>query len=144
MDTNRAVVAVALAVSLVTACTDRQPQPTPSEDTTVDPAAEPTQGAETPTQAAASVVEVVGDARPTIRWPAVDGAASYRVTVLQDDGPAWAWEGEQTEVVLGGGDQDGGGLGFRLTSSAVVTVTAHGVDGAVLRLDQRRVDAPQE
>lgn len=138
-----AVVTGAVAALLVAGCTDPQPQPAPSEDATADPVAEPTRGvASTPTPE--SSLEVAGDAQPTISWPAVDGAATYRVTVLQDEGPAWAWEGAATEVVLGGGDQDGGGRGFRLTSGAVLTVTAHGADGEVLRLDQRRLDRPEE
>lgn len=41
--------------------------------------------------------------RPTFRWLPVDGAVSYRLAVLTGDGrPLWAWEGDATEVVLGG------------------------------------------
>jgi hypothetical protein len=40
---------------------------------------------------------------PTFEWEPVDGAASYRLVVLDADGNAtWAWEGPETSTILGG------------------------------------------
>jgi len=39
---------------------------------------------------------------PTFKWKRVDGAAAYRLAVLDGDGDAfWAWQGTKTSVVLG-------------------------------------------
>jgi hypothetical protein len=39
---------------------------------------------------------------PTFRWKRVDGAAAYRLAVLDSDGDAsWAWQGTKTSIVLG-------------------------------------------
>jgi hypothetical protein len=46
---------------------------------------------------------------PLFRWGAVEGAATYRLTVLGPDGPRWAWEGEATEIRYGGVDEDQAG-----------------------------------
>ncbi|MFV0451140.1 MAG: hypothetical protein ACK5LS_02675 [Propioniciclava sp.] len=78
--------------------------------------------------------------RPTVSWEPLRGAEFYGLTVLPDAGPGWAWEGTETSVVLGGATGDG--TGFRLSSAAVVTVTAHDRRGTVIRLDQIRVAAP--
>ncbi len=43
-----------------------------------------------------------GGQRPTLTWGAVEGAASYSVTVVEQDGdPYWAWEGAETTVRFG-------------------------------------------
>ncbi len=39
---------------------------------------------------------------PRFEWSEVDGAATYRLVVLGQRGPIWAWEGEETSVNLGG------------------------------------------
>lgn len=40
---------------------------------------------------------------PTFEWKAAEGAASYRLVVLDPNGgPIWAWEGSETTVNLGG------------------------------------------
>lgn len=39
---------------------------------------------------------------PRFEWSEVDGAVTYRLVVLGQDGPIWAWEGEGTSVNLGG------------------------------------------
>lgn len=132
---SAALVALALA-----ACTSAPTDPAATPEQPASVTEEPAPAAPSESSGAATLVVGVGD-RPVVRWPAVDGAVTYRLTVAQDDGPPWAWEGDTTEVVLGGGSGEGG-RGFRLTSAAVVTVTAHGEDGAALRLDQVRVDRP--
>jgi hypothetical protein len=41
--------------------------------------------------------------RPAFSWVAVDGAASYALAVVTtEDEPLWAWQGAETEVILGG------------------------------------------
>jgi len=37
---------------------------------------------------------------PTFEWAPVDGAVSYRLSVLGPDGPIWLWEGADTSVAL--------------------------------------------
>ena len=37
---------------------------------------------------------------PTFVWTPVDGAASYRLSVVSPDGPIWVWEGTETTVAL--------------------------------------------
>jgi hypothetical protein len=39
---------------------------------------------------------------PVFAWDAVDGAATYRLSVLGPDGPRWAWEGDATSIRYGG------------------------------------------
>lgn len=38
---------------------------------------------------------------PLFTWERVEEAATYHLVVLGPDGPLWAWEGEETEVLLG-------------------------------------------
>jgi hypothetical protein len=140
--------ALAVAAAVAAGCAEAgptgagAPADAPSASPAVSPSSSPsTEGPSTAAPADPAPIEVAGTRRPTVSWPAVADAATYRVTVLQDDGPTWAWEGSATEVVLGGGEQDGDGRGFRLRSAAVVSVTAHGPDGAVLRFDQVRIPA---
>lgn len=71
-------------------------------------------------------------ARPELSWDEVAGAALYRVTVVQADGPTWAWSGTDAAVVLGGGVAGREGPGFALTSAATVYLAAFDADGAVL------------
>ena len=37
---------------------------------------------------------------PTFEWTPVDGATSYRLSVVGPDGPIWVWEGTETTVAL--------------------------------------------
>ena len=37
---------------------------------------------------------------PTFEWAPVEGATSYRLSVLAPDGPIWVWEGAETSVAL--------------------------------------------
>ena len=39
---------------------------------------------------------------PLFRWEPVAGASRYLVAVLGPDGPLWGWQGEETEIYLGG------------------------------------------
>jgi hypothetical protein len=54
----------------------------------------------------AEVVLAEPEAGPVFSWEPVDGAATYRLVVLDGDGRAyWAWEGPDTTVALGGGTE---------------------------------------
>lgn len=92
------------------------------------PGSAPATGGEAPDS-----IEASGEARPRLSWDAVDGAVAYRVTVLQQEGPPWAWEGEATRVIVGGGEiEDRVGPGFELTGPATVTVYPLDADGMPL------------
>lgn len=73
-----------------------------------------------------------GGSRPQLSWPDVEGAALYRVAIVQDDGPGWAWSGAESTVVLGGGEEGRVGPGFALSSPGVAYVLAVDADGAIL------------
>ncbi len=56
-------------------------------------------------------------AYPVFAWETVDGADVYLLFLLEEDGGGyWAWEGADTEVILGGFDE----------------IPAPGVDGPIL------------
>ena len=40
-------------------------------------------------------------AAPIFSWGAIDGASTYRLTVLGPDGPRWGWEGPDTTIRYG-------------------------------------------
>lgn len=59
------------------------------------PSTEPVTSASTPTPEPGS--------NPLLSWDVVDGAALYRLVVLDPDGdPYWAWSGTATSVHVGG------------------------------------------
>jgi hypothetical protein len=39
---------------------------------------------------------------PVFSWSPVEGATLYDLVVVGPDGPIWAWQGEETELALGG------------------------------------------
>lgn len=70
--------------------------------------------------------------QPEMAWSAVDGAATYRVVVLDGDGaPYWAWSGPETTVFLGGGES-GDGAGPSVGAGFTWSVTAFDADRAFL------------
>jgi hypothetical protein len=73
---------------------------------------------------------------PVFSWRPVDGAASYRISVLGQQGPIWAWLGDNTEVRMGGLDAEPapGAGGILLTEPAYWTVAALTEDGRVIAL----------
>ncbi len=77
---------------------------------------------------------------PTLAWSLVDGAANYTVLVADPDGAAWwAWEGTETEVVLGGVADGPGALVTR--PGTTWTVIAFDAAGSVLAASEsRRLD----
>lgn len=48
--------------------------------------------------------------RPILEWTTVQGADGYRLVVLDAEGaPYWAWQGQTTSAVFGGGEDEGDG-----------------------------------
>lgn len=77
---------------------------------------------------------------PTLAWSLIDDAANYTVLVADPDGAAWwAWEGTETEVVLGGVADGPGALVTR--PGTTWTVIAFDAAGSVLAASEsRRLD----
>lgn len=72
--------------------------------------------------------------RPLLSWAAVDGAALYRVVVVDADGaPYWAWSGSETQVFVGGVD-DPALPGAVVFESMTWTVVALDEDGLPLSI----------
>lgn len=72
--------------------------------------------------------------RPLLSWSAVDGAALYRVVVVDGDGaPYWAWSGSDTEVFVGGVD-DATLPGAVVSEAMTWSVAALDADGLPLAL----------
>lgn len=73
--------------------------------------------------------EGVGE-RPDLAWESVDGASTYRVTVLTSDGSFyWGWLGSETSVPLGGFPRlVDGATGPRVASGMTWTVVAYDAD----------------
>jgi len=132
--TAAAALAVALALS-ATACTGQDASepvaPSAADATGAGRAAEDPAGLPVATSS--------GGTRPEVSWDAMDGAATYRVTVVAaDGGPPWAWEGSATSVALGG-RTDERGIGFRLVGDAVLTVLGVDADGGVVGFQAYRL-----
>jgi hypothetical protein len=65
-----------------------------------------------------------GGERPLLQWAAVDGATAYRLVVLAEGEPYWAWVGRTASVPFGGGDPGSGpGQLAVLTGDAAYTWT---------------------
>lgn len=133
----RPLVAAALALAaaiLLAGCTasaDEDPLPAAP---IASPDAPPTSPADAVDDAFVGSIAAAesGGSRPQLSWPEVEGAALYRVAVVQDDGPGWAWSGGESRVVLGGGAEGRVGPGFALSSPGTAYVIAVSADGAVL------------
>lgn len=128
-----AALALAAAI-LLTGCTgpaDEDASPTASASPSSGPDAPSTSSADAAFSGDIAATES-GGARPELSWPSVPGAAQYRVAVVQDDGPGWAWSGAETSVVLGGGAEGRVGPGFALRSPGKAYVMALDADGTVL------------
>lgn len=89
-----------------------------------------------------STLTIVGASRPLISWEAVESAVAYRVLVITDDA-TWAWEGSDTALLVGGGEEiDRLGPGFELSGPAEVWWQAIGVDDGVLAATIESVPGP--
>ena len=122
--------ALVLAIALLAGCS----APANPADPPAPPGASTAAPADALSGAFAGDIDVrtVDGSRPALSWPEVEGAARYRVTVVQTDGPTWAWSGPDAAVVLGGGAEGREGPGFALTSAATAYIAAFDADGAVL------------
>lgn len=81
---------------------------------------------------------------PTFEWEAVEGASTYRLVVLNgEDQPIWAWEGAETEVVLGAvPDRPEGEAGPVVTEGSTWSVAALDDEGHVIALSEERAVSP--
>ena len=96
-----------------------------------------------------ATVEIVtpasgGGERPLLEWAAVEGAEEYDVVALTADGePYWAWVGQTTSVVFGGGDPAGDAGQLAIVYGPLTwTVAAYDPDGTLLALSDRAPLAP--
>ena len=81
---------------------------------------------------------------PTFEWEPVEGAASYRLVVLDAEGNAtWSWEGPETSVALGGvPDRPEGAEGPVLTPGSTWSVAALDAEGHVVAVSAARPVSP--
>ncbi|MGH2677634.1 MAG: hypothetical protein ACRDHB_04655 [Actinomycetota bacterium] len=81
---------------------------------------------------------------PTFEWRRVDGAAVYRLAVLNADGAViWAWQGSETSVVLGGVEgRPEGETGPVLTRGSTWSVLAVDGQGRVVGVSEIRPVSP--
>lgn len=82
---------------------------------------------------------------PVFEWQPVEGAATYRLWVLNaESDPIWAWEGEETSVRLGGLDADRpeGHPGPVITPGSTWTVSALDAESHAVALSPRRPVTP--
>lgn len=88
-------------------------------------------------------LEDVG-ARPVFTWEAVPGASGYLLILLDPDGAGyWSWEGEATEIVLGGVPVLGDGIaGPALSPGMTWSVSAYGDELRVIGLSELRPISP--
>ena len=141
---------LALASVALAACTggDRSVEERPvATGSSVEAGApgEPFEGTDLPeVTLVAPPLEGAGEV-PTFEWEPVEGAATYRLAVLNGDGEAvWSWEGESTEVALGGlsVDRPEGEPGPVITAGSSWSVAALDADGHVLALSVLRPVSP--
>ncbi len=78
---------------------------------------------------------------PVFRWRPIPGAATYRLAIVDDAGPIWAWQGEATDVRLGGlaEERPAGFAGPVLTPGSRWSVVAVAIDGTVIAVSTVRV-----
>ncbi len=83
----------------------------------------------------------VSDRAPVFRWQPVAGAATYRLAIVDDTGPIWAWQGAATDVRLGGlaEERPAGFAGPVLTPGSRWSVVALADDGTVIAVSTVRV-----
>jgi len=79
---------------------------------------------------------------PDFAWSSVDGANSYRLSVLGPDGPAWAWQGADTSVRYGG--VPAGTSGPSLRAGSWWSVSAYNSTGELLALSELRAVSPED
>ena len=130
------------------ATTDSTADSTDDTSTDDEPASEPERDLRT-TLAERGVAELSLDptvesgSHPTLSWPAVDGATSYWLVLLDSAGePYWAWTGSATSVRVGGGDRDATNQTAALHEPMTWTVSAFDAAGALLAISEPANAAP--
>ena len=83
---------------------------------------------------------------PQFRWEPIAGASRYDVGVLGPDGPLWAWQGEATEIYLGGlpFERPPGLAGPVIAAGSCWSVMARGADGHVIAVSEFLPISPAE
>ena len=83
---------------------------------------------------------------PLFRWEPVAGAARYALAVVGPDGPLWSWQGEETEVYLGGlpFERPPGWVGPVIVPGSCWGVAARGADGHVMSVSAFLPISPAE
>lgn len=83
---------------------------------------------------------------PLFRWEPVAGASRYIVAVLGPDGPLWGWQGEETEVYLGGlpFERPPGMAGPVIVARTCWSVLARGAAGHVIAVSDFLPVSPGE
>ncbi len=108
-----------------------EPEPEPEETATQSDPPAPTH----PLHVAATSTADAGP-RPLLGWETVDGAANYRVVVLDADGtPYWTWTGSDTTVHVGN-DEDPSVPGARVFEPMTWTVAALDGEGVPLAISE--------
>lgn len=108
-----------------------EPEPEPEETATQSDPPAPTH----PLDVAATSTADAGP-RPLLGWETVDGAANYRVVVLDADGtPYWTWTGSDTTVHVGN-DEDPSVPGARVFEPMTWTVAALDGEGVPLAISE--------
>jgi hypothetical protein len=101
------------------------------------PSGEPLVAGVPPIVVLAPAAENAGDA-PRFAWEPVESASGYSLAVLGPDGPVWGWQGEETEIYLGGlpFERPPGWAGPVLPEAACWSVIARGADGHVVAVSE--------
>ena len=82
---------------------------------------------------------------PEFSWEAVDGAASYRLSILGPDRPLWAWSGTDTTVSLGLREGPSEAVpGLELPPGSWWSVAALDDDGQVVAVSALRSVSPED
>lgn len=82
---------------------------------------------------------------PSFEWEAVDGAARYRLVVLDGSGePLWSWNGAETKVNLGGlpGERPEGVSGPVIAADSTWSVVAFDAEGNAIAASNLRPVSP--
>ncbi len=83
---------------------------------------------------------------PLFRWEPVAGASRYLVAVLGPDGPLWGWQGEETEIYLGGlpFERPPGIAGPVIVTGTCWSVMARDAEGHVMAVSEFLPVSPAE
>jgi len=83
---------------------------------------------------------------PLFIWEPVAGASRYTVAVLGPDEPFWAWQGEETQIYLGGlpFERPPGWAGPVILPGSCWSVMARGADGHIIAASEFLPVSPAE